>query len=209
MGGPIKRESGRKRKADVREARASLRQNKVYHAYIADRSVTIEFSEDEATHLLHPHNDALVITLKIANVKVHRILVDGGSSADIISWTTYKVMDLGEKVLKSSPAPLIGFGRERVIPEGRIELHVTFGSGPKSVTKMMDFLVVDYTSSYNAILGRSTMHMLKAIPSTYHQSMKFPTSGGVGKIKGEQRVSRECYYTSMRGNDRTSTKGGC
>ncbi|XP_022155902.1 uncharacterized protein LOC111022905 [Momordica charantia] len=201
MGGPIESESGRKIKVDVREARTNLGHNEVYYTYIADRSATIEFSKDEATHLLHPHNDALVITLKIANVKVHRILVDGGNSADIISWTAYKVMDVGEKVLKSNPTPL-------VILEGRIESPVTFGSGPKSVTKMVEFLVVDYKSSYNAILGRLTMHMLKAIPSTYHQSMKFPTPGGVGEIKGEQRVSRECYYTSMKGNDRTSTKGG-
>ncbi|XP_022158432.1 uncharacterized protein LOC111024924 [Momordica charantia] len=186
MGGPIEKESGRKRKANVQEARASLGQSEVYHAYVADRSTKIEFSEDEATHLLHSHNDALVITLKIANAKVHRILVNEGSSADIISLTTYKAMDLGEKVLKSSPAPLIGFGGERVIPEGIIELPVTFGSGPKSITKMVDFLVVNYTSSYNAILGRPTIHMLRAIPSTYHQSMKFPTPGGVEEIKGEQ-----------------------
>ncbi|XP_022159110.1 uncharacterized protein LOC111025549 [Momordica charantia] len=85
MGGPIERESGRKIKADVREARANRDQNEVYHAYTTNRPVTIEFSEDEATHLLHPHNDALVIALKIANVKVHRILVDGGSSANILS----------------------------------------------------------------------------------------------------------------------------
>ncbi|XP_022158621.1 uncharacterized protein LOC111025072 [Momordica charantia] len=110
MGGPIERESGRKRKADVQEARANREQNEVYHAYTTNRPVTIQFSEDEATHLLHPHNDALDITLKIANVKVHRILVDGGNLADIISWTAYNVMDLGEKVLKSSSAPLAGFG---------------------------------------------------------------------------------------------------
>ncbi|XP_022146774.1 uncharacterized protein LOC111015901 [Momordica charantia] len=207
MRGPIERESGRKRKANVREARASLGQSEVYHAYVADRSMKIEFSEGEATHVLHPHNDALVITLKIANAKVHRILVDGGSSTDISSLTAYKAMDLGEEVLKSSLTPLIGFGGERIIPKGRIELPITFRSEPKSITRMVDFLVVDYTSSYNTILERPTMHMLRAIPSTYHQSMKFPTPGGVGEIKGEQRVSRECYYTSMRGNDKASTTG--
>ncbi|XP_022138036.1 uncharacterized protein LOC111009292 [Momordica charantia] len=98
------------------------------------QSTKIEFSKDEATHLLHPHNDALVITLKIANAKVHQILVDGGSSANIISLAAYKAMDLGV-VLKSSTAPLVGFGGERVIPEGRIELSVTFGSGPKASLK--------------------------------------------------------------------------
>ncbi|XP_022157426.1 uncharacterized protein LOC111024127 [Momordica charantia] len=126
----------------------------------------IEFSEDQVTHLLHPHNDALVIILKIAHAKVHRILVDGGSSADIIFLAAYKAMSLGDKGLKSSPTLLVRFGGERVIPEGRIKLPVTFRSGPKSITKMVYFLVVDYASSYNGILGRPTMHMLRAIPST-------------------------------------------
>ncbi|XP_022150858.1 uncharacterized protein LOC111018902 [Momordica charantia] len=180
---------------------------KIYHAFVEEQPTKIEFLEDEVTHIFHPHNDALVINLKIANAKVHWILVDGGSSPDIISLTAYKTMDLGERGLKSSPAPLVGFGGEWVIPEGRIELPVTFGSGPKSITKMVDFLVVDYASSCNAILGRPTMHMLKAIPSRYHQSIKFPTPGGIGEIKGEQRVSRECYYASMKGNDKASTAG--
>ncbi|XP_022152026.1 uncharacterized protein LOC111019836 [Momordica charantia] len=175
MGGPVERQSGRKRKASVRETRVSLGQREIYHAYVADQPTKIEFSKDEATHLFHLHNNVLVITLKIANTKVHQILENGGSSADIISLTAYKVMDLGEEALKSSPTPLIGFGGGRVIHEGRIKLPVTFGSGPKSITKK----VVDYTSSYNAILGRPTMHMLRAIPSTYHQSMKFPTPCGI------------------------------
>ncbi|XP_022150028.1 uncharacterized protein LOC111018300 [Momordica charantia] len=208
MGGPMEREFGRKRKASIRETRTSQVQHEIYHTFVAKQPAKIEFSEDEATHLLHPHNDVLVITLKIANAKVHRILVDGGSSADIISLTAYKAMDLGERGRKSSPASLVRFRGERVIPEGRTELTVTFGSGPKSITTIMDFLVIDYASSYNAILGRPTIHMLKAIPSTYHQSINFPTHGGIGEIKEEQRVSRECYYTSMKGNDRASTAGG-
>lgn len=45
----------------------------------------ISFSEEDALNLHQPHNDALVVSLTIANIKVHRILIDGGSSADILS----------------------------------------------------------------------------------------------------------------------------
>ncbi|XP_022158093.1 uncharacterized protein LOC111024662 [Momordica charantia] len=201
FGGPTERELGKKRKASMQEARASPGYCKVYHASFTGQPSKIKFSEDETTRLFHPHNDALVITLKITNTKVHRILVDGGSSTGIISLTAYKAMDLGEKALKSNLAPLVGFGGERVIQKCRIKLPVTFGNGPRNITKIVEFLVVDYSSSYNAILGRPTIHTLKAIPSTYHKSLKFPTDGGISEVKGEQRVSCECYYTSLRGND--------
>lgn len=60
-------------------------------------------------------------------------------------------------------------------PKDIIELLLTFGEEPRVVTKMANFLVVDCASTYNEILGRPTLHELKAIPSTYHQSMKFLT----------------------------------
>ncbi|XP_022158943.1 uncharacterized protein LOC111025398 [Momordica charantia] len=198
MGGPM--ESGRKRKVSVREVMTSQDQHKIYHAFKVGPPSKLEFSKNEANHLFHPHNYVLVTSLKIANTKVHRILADGGSSTDIISLTAYKAMDLGEKLLKNRPTPLIGFGGERVIPEGKIELLVTFGSGLRSIIKMIEFLVIDYASSNNAILEKPTIHMLKVIPSTHHQSLKFPTLGGIGEIKGEQLISRECYYTSLRGS---------
>ncbi|XP_022153678.1 uncharacterized protein LOC111021131 [Momordica charantia] len=85
MGGSVERESCRKRKASIRETRTSLGRHEIYHAFVVEQPAKIEFLEDEATHLLHSHNDALVITLQIANANVHWILVDGGSWADIIS----------------------------------------------------------------------------------------------------------------------------
>ena len=57
----------------------------------------------------------------------------------------------------------------------------------------MTFLVVDYSSAYNAILGRLTLNSWKAVTSTYHLMIKFPTDYGVGELQGNQVATRECY----------------
>lgn len=153
----------------------------------------ISFSEEDAAQLHQPHNDALVVSLNIVNIKVHRVLVDGGSSANVLSLSVFNAMRLGWERLRSRLNPLVGFGGHEVYPEGSIELSVTFGDGMTCVTAMVNFLVVDDKSIYNAVLGRPTLHQMRAVPSTYYQVMKFPTPGGVGVIRGEQLISRECY----------------
>ncbi|XP_059436813.1 uncharacterized protein LOC132169882 [Corylus avellana] len=47
-------------------------------------SSVLTFSEEDAKEVSMPHDDALVITLTVANHAVHRVLIDNGSSADII-----------------------------------------------------------------------------------------------------------------------------
>ena len=64
----------------------------------------------------------------------------------------------------------------------------------------MNFLVVDYSSSYNAIIGRPTLNSWKTVTSTYHLSVKFPTKYGVGEVQGDQLVARE-YYLAMLAMD--------
>ena len=48
------------------------------------------------------------------------------------------------------------------------------------------------------LLGRPSLKSIKAIPSAYHMMIKFPTVSGVGMVRGDQRVTRECYSTSMK-----------
>ena len=62
----------------------------------------------------------------------------------------------------------------------------------------MRFLIVDAPSAYNILLGRPSLNAIKAIPSTYHMMIKFPTTGGVGMVRGDQRVAKECDSTSMK-----------
>ena len=60
------------------------------------------------------------------------------------------------------------------------------------------FLIVDAPSTYNVLLGRPSLNAIKAIPSAYHMVIKFPTTNGVGMVRGGQRMARECYSASMK-----------
>jgi len=93
---------------------------------------------------------------------------------------------------------LVGFTGEHVLPFGSIELPVMAGAYPRQRTIMVRFLIIDRPSAYNAILGRTTLNDLQAVTSTPHLSMKFPTEEGIGVEKGNQRMARECYNTSLK-----------
>jgi hypothetical protein len=71
---------------------------------------------------------------------------------------------------------------------------------------MVKFLLIDRPSAYNAILGRTALNDLKAITSTSHLKIKFPTERGVGEVRGEQGVERQCYNITMKG---TPSRGNC
>ena len=53
-------------------------------------SPIIGFSEDDARRLHHPHDDALVVTIRVGEYNVHRMLVDNGSSANILYYPAFQ-----------------------------------------------------------------------------------------------------------------------
>ena len=76
-------------------------------------------------------------------------------------------------------------------------LTVTVGTYPVYLTRQLDFLVVDFPSSYNVIIGRPMLNKWKAATSTYCLKVKFPIDNGVGEIKGDQVLARECYQAVL------------
>ncbi|XP_030948866.1 uncharacterized protein LOC115972746 [Quercus lobata] len=103
----------------------------------------IKFSEDDAWRLHHPHDDALVVSLQIGDYNMHWVLVDNGSSADILYYLAFQQMRIDREWLFPKNAPLVGFGGTKVIPLGTITLAVTAGDYPQQITKEIMFLVVD------------------------------------------------------------------
>ncbi|XP_056843199.1 uncharacterized protein LOC130495728 [Raphanus sativus] len=155
----------------------------------------ISFTAREQEKVLTPHHDALVISLTIANCLVKRILVDNGSSSNIIFHSAFADLGLEPTALTRKATPLVGFSGEVKQTLGEVLLPV-YAEGVNQTTK---FLVVDCPSSYNVILGRPWIHDMGAVPSTLHQLVKFPTPWGIRAVKGDQENARSCYQTTLRG----------
>ncbi|KAF2558045.1 hypothetical protein F2Q68_00016830 [Brassica cretica] len=118
--------------------------------------------------------------------------------SDKISFTAKepeKDMGLDESALTKKTTPLVGFSREVKKTAGEVVFPV-YAEGINMSTK---FLLVDCQSSHNMILGRPCIHDMGAVPSTFHQMVKFPTPWGIKAVKGDQENSRSCYQTTLKG----------
>ena len=114
-------------------------------------------------HIL-PHYDALVLSLCINGFDMHRLLVDPGSAADLLQLSAFTQMKLSSNMLNSTRQILSGFNGATTTTLGDVALPVT--AGP--VTRWVLFSVVEDLGPYNAIMGRTRLHSMKVVPSTYH-----------------------------------------
>ena len=145
----------------------------------------IKFSEEDARRLHHPHDNALVVSIWVGDYNTHWVLVNNGSSANILYYLAFQQMRIDRERLVPMNTPFISFGGIRVFPLGAVTLSVTVGNYPQQITKDVTFLVVNCSSAYNAILGRPTLNLWKAVTSTYHLMIKFPTNFGVRELRGD------------------------
>ncbi|KAJ4757223.1 Pol-polyprotein [Rhynchospora pubera] len=171
----------------------------IFHLH-AEGSLTntrISFGPEDCVGVRYPHDDAIVLMLRIHGRRVKRILVDTGSSADVLYFDALRQLNLASYPLTPMDTPLVGFAGDTVIPLGTIDLEVEFGEPPNSVVSRVKFIVVNAPSAYNVILGRKSLNDVGAIASTKHLMIKFPTRLGVGVVKGDQQKARECYQAAV------------
>ena len=133
-----------------------------------DTSITFSYSDLEGCQ--HPHDDPLVVHAIVANKTVHRVLIDNGSSADIIFASAFDKMGIGREKPEPVNTHLPGFSGEKVLPLGSIQPVLTLGEPPCQAPTTARFLVVDAPSAYNMLLGRPSLNAIKAIPFAYHYS---------------------------------------
>ena len=162
---------------------------------------TISFTEEDTGQLRHPHDDALVINLSIVDFNTRRVLVDNGSSVDIIYYIVFQQMRIDKEQLLPLDAPLVGFNGTKVFPVGTIALPVTIKTYPQQLIKEVSFLVIDCSSVYNAIIERPTLNVWRATTSTYHLLVKFLMEYKIGEACEDQMATHECYIAMLEMDD--------
>ncbi|XP_019195711.1 PREDICTED: uncharacterized protein LOC109189555 [Ipomoea nil] len=131
-------------------------------------------------------------------VVVRRILVNTGSSVNVLYLETFTKMGLTREQLNPVKTPLAGFRGDSVEAEGSITLPVEIGSYPDVQKLSMKFIVINLVCSHNAILGRPGLEDLGALISIEQFCLKFRTPNGIGTVRCDRRVARDCYLQACR-----------
>ncbi|XP_030943825.1 uncharacterized protein LOC115968545 [Quercus lobata] len=145
----------------------------------------IGFSDEDKLGTLQPHDDALVVMLRIGGYDVKRVLVDQGSAVEVMYPNLYKGLKLKPEDQTAYDSPLVSFEGKTVTPKGLIRLPIQTDSDVVEV----DFIMVDAYSPYTAIVARPWLHALGAVSSTLHQKVKYPSEGRVKEIVGDQAMA--------------------
>ncbi|XP_074297135.1 uncharacterized protein LOC141627819 [Silene latifolia] len=106
---------------------------------------TITFDEADGQNKTEQHHDALIITLSIGNYTVIKVLVDTGSSVNLIMFETHKLMGFNKENLANKSVPLVGFCGETTHSIGEITILAYI----KRVNKLVRYLVIEHSSTYN------------------------------------------------------------
>ncbi|XP_059635687.1 uncharacterized protein LOC132277862 [Cornus florida] len=151
----------------------------------ADRLVAqIKFDRTDLLHIQTPHEDPLVVSLTVAESLACRVLIDPGSSANIMPRITFDRLEIKPEKLKPTRNPLLGFDGKWVDPIGMVE--VTVQATERVLTE--SFVVIEIHPSYNLLMGRGWIHRVQGVPSTLHQVMRCL---GPDRTKKQRRFAPE------------------
>ncbi|XP_023638107.1 uncharacterized protein LOC111830467 [Capsella rubella] len=180
----------------VRTIRAYHRQGENSRSWLTRSSPEVEyydpitFTEVDALQT-GPNNDPLVVELAIGESVVTKILIDTGSSVNVIFKDVLIRMGVDLRLAEHNTLPLTSyvFDGDTVMTAGTIMLPIYVGG----TMQCFNFAIVDKPIVYNVILGTPWLHRMKAVPSTYHQCVKFPTQRGIYTLHGDPLIARTCF----------------
>jgi hypothetical protein len=192
FGGPTVDMSSRQRK---RERHKVLAAENAPPSFLDWSEDAITFSrEDHPNRIPNPGQYPLVVDPIIGNARFSKVLMDGGSSLNILYAHTLRLLGIGLDQLRPSTTTFHGVAPgKRVQPLGQIDLPVWFGMPDNFRKETLTFEVVGFRGAYHAILGRSCYAKFMAVPNYTYHKMKMLGPNGVITV-GSSSTPRRCHW---------------
>ena len=141
-----------------------------------------------------PHDDALVITLELVSTIFSKILVDTGSAVNGVSQKTLRLISQPTPVIDHEMTPLNSFEGKSIRSLGIVPRTTK----TYDIELETEFTVVDHFMPFDAFVGHPWIHQMKAVPSVYHQCLKFLSPTGEKTVRKSQKQSRACYMDGFQ-----------
>ncbi|GLU06505.1 hypothetical protein SLE2022_235350 [Rubroshorea leprosula] len=142
----------------------------------------INFTDDEILNEGNGHTKALHISVQCKMMNVPHVLIDNGSTLNVIPMTVLKQLKVDESHINHCNTMVHAFDGTKRNMVGKIELSVEIGP----VTFDVDFFVINISPAFNMLIGRPWIHVVGAVPSTLHQKVKYIVNGVLVTVNGEE-----------------------
>ncbi|XP_017406150.1 uncharacterized protein LOC108319500 [Vigna angularis] len=142
----------------------------------------LTFTDEEIPAEGRGHNKALHISVKCLDHAIARVLIDNGSSLNVMPKVTLEKLPYDVIHLKPSTMIVRAFDGSKRDVMGEIDLPVQVGPCVFQIT----FQVMDIHPAYSFLLGRPWIHSAEVVPSTLHQKLKYVMDNQLIIVSGEE-----------------------
>ena len=135
----------------------------------------------------------LVIDPIVVNTRLPKVVMDGGSSLNIIYLETLDLLSNERAQLQLSASGFHGVvPGKKALPVGRIGLLVCFGTVANFRKETLTFEVVGFRSTYHTIIKRPGYANFMAVPNYTYLKLKMPWPKGVITVSSSYEHAYEC-----------------
>jgi hypothetical protein len=157
-----------------------------------DKPITFD-QDDHPDCVLSPRKYPLVVDLVIGNARLTKVLMDGGSSLNIIYAETLGLLGIDLSTIRAGATPFHGIvPGKRILPLGQLNLPICFGPPSNFHRETLTFEVVRFRGTYHAVLGRPCYVKFMVVPNYTYLKLKMPGPNGVITVGSTYRHAYEC-----------------
>jgi hypothetical protein len=158
----------------------------------SDKPITFD-QGDHPDYVPSPGRYPLVVDPVIGNARLTKVLMEGGSSLNIIYAETLGLLGIDLSMIRAGATPFHGIVPDkRVLPLGQIDLPVCFGTPSNFRRVTLTFEVVGFRGTYHAVLGRPCYAKFMVVPNYTYLKLKMSGPNGTITVGSTYRHAYEC-----------------